>query len=68
MLNATIFGKLFTMEFRTGTGIDIEFCESRPVWGYSMDGGLEPLAFEGIIILLPCIVISYGTVCSVEVE
>ena len=47
MLNATIFGKLFTMEFRTGTGIDIEFCESRPVWGYSMDGGLEPLAFEG---------------------
>jgi len=27
-----IFGKYLSIELRTGTGFDIEFCDSRPVW------------------------------------
>ncbi len=58
------FGKKhLTFEFRNGTGLDIEFADSRPVWIIDTETGeLSAMAFKGIILLLPLIVITYGEV------
>jgi hypothetical protein len=55
--------KHLTFEFRNGTGLDIEFADSRPVWIIDTETGeLSAMAFKGIILLLPLIVITYGEV------
>lgn len=52
-----------TVEFRNGTGLDIEFTESRPVWTIDQGTGeLSAMAFRGIVVLLPLIVITFGIV------
>ena len=41
-----------TVEFRNGTGLDIEFTESRPVWTIDQGTGeLNAMAFSGIVII-----------------
>ena len=60
-MSMMLWGKFLSVEWRTGTGIDIEWCQSRPVWTQNgITGDMEALPFEGMIILLPCIIISYG--------
>jgi len=62
-----IFGKHLSIELRTGTGFDIEFCDSRPVWTQnSLTGEVEPMPFKGWILLLPCVIISCGNVYTFE--
>ena len=56
-----VFGQSLTIEFRNGVGLDIEFANSRPVW-ISKAGSeqLEVAEFEGLLISLPFILISFG--------
>lgn len=61
MINATIFNRLFTIEFRNGIGIDLEFVDSRPVWVYNSETEEHStMPYEGLVVLLPFIVITYG--------
>lgn len=65
MINTILFNRLLTVELRNGVGLDLEFVDSRPVWTYNAEEGLtDAMPFEGTIILLPFIVISYGRVYS----
>ena len=58
------FGKKhFTFEFRNGTGLDIEFADSRPVWIVdTATGDLSAMAFRGMVVLLPFIVMTFGEI------
>lgn len=61
MINTVLFNRLFTVELRNGIGFDLEFVDSRPVWTYNHqteEHGTMP--FEGAVVLLPFIVITYG--------
>ena len=61
MINAIVFNKLFTVELRNGVGVDLEFVDSRPVWTYNSETEEHSIMpFEGTVILLPFIVITYG--------
>lgn len=67
-MTMNLFGQSLTIEFRNGVGLDLEFANSRPVW-ISRRGreDLEVAEFEGILISLPLILISFG-VCYQEHE
>jgi hypothetical protein len=67
-LTFILFGQALTFEFRNGVGIDLEFTNSKPVWikTISEDGNVEIAEFEGAVIILPFIVISYGLCYKVE--
>ena len=68
MISTILFGKHLNVEWRSGTGIDIEFCDSRPVWVYNVNTEeTEAMPFMGTIILLPLVMISYGNVYT-EIE
>ena len=60
-MTMNLFGQSLTIEFRNGVGLDLEFANSRPVW-ISRRGreDLEIAEFEGILISLPFILISFG--------
>jgi hypothetical protein len=61
MINAIVFNKLFTVELRNGVGIDLEFVDSRPVWTYNSETEEHStMPFEGVVVLLPFLVITYG--------
>lgn len=61
MINMTIFNRLFTVEIRNGIGIDLEFVDSRPVWVYNSETEEHStMPYEGLVVLLPFIVITYG--------
>ena len=61
------FNRHLSIEWRTGTGLDIEFVDSRPVYTHnSLTGEIETLPFQGVIILLPCIIISWGNVYTFD--
>jgi len=61
MINAIVFNKLFTVELRNGVGVDLEFVDSRPVWTYnSKTEEHSTMPFEGVVVLLPFFVITYG--------
>ena len=61
MINANIFNRLLTVEIRNGVGIDLEFVDSRPVWTYNSETGEhKTMPFEGAVVLLPFLVITYG--------
>jgi len=61
------FNRHLSIEWRTGTGLDIEFVDSRPVYTQNiLTGQVETLPFQGVIILLPCIVISWGNVYTFD--
>jgi len=63
-----LFGQTLTFEFRNGVGIDLEFTSTKPVWikTISEGGNVEIAEFEGVVISLPFIVISYGLCYKVE--
>ena len=62
-----IWGKHLSLEWRTGTCIDLEFVDSRPVYTQnSLTGEIETMPFQGVIILLPCIIISWGNVYTFD--
>lgn len=61
------FNRHLSIEWRTGTGLDIEFVDSRPVYTQNiLTGQVETLPFQGVIILLPCIIISWGNVYTFD--
>ena len=55
-----LFGQALTFEFRNGVGIDLEFTSTKPVWITRDNVEFEVAEFEGVVIGLPFIVISYG--------
>ena len=61
-----LFGQALTFEFRNGVGIDLEFTNSKPVWITKDNVELEIAEFEGMVISLPFIVISYGLCYKTE--
>ena len=62
-----ILNRHLSIEFRSGTGLDIEFVDSRPVYTQNiLTGQVETLPFQGVIILLPCIIISWGNVYTLD--
>ena len=62
-----LFNRHLSIEFRAGTGLDIEFVDSRPVYTQNiLTGEIETMPFQGVIILLPCIVISWGNVYTFD--
>ena len=62
-----ILNRHLSIEFRSGTGLDIEFVDSRQVYTQNiLTGQVETLPFQGVIILLPCIVISWGNVYTFD--
>ena len=55
------------IEYRNGTGLDIEFADSRPVWVYNAESGeITALPFNGTVILLPLLTITFGYVYTTE--
>jgi hypothetical protein len=61
MINTVLFNRLFTVELRNGIGFDLEFVDSRPVWTYNhLTEEHSTMPFEGAVVLLPFIVITYG--------
>lgn len=68
-MQTSLFGKHLSIEYRNGTGIDIEFCDSRPVWVNNTDTGeTYALPFMGTVLLLPLLVITYGNVYTEQEE
>ena len=61
-----LFGQALTFEFRNGVGIDLEFTSTKPVWITRDNAELEVAEFEGTVISLPFIVISYGLCYKTE--
>ncbi len=59
--------RTLTVELRNGTGLDIEFVDSRPVWTYSeTTQEIEALPFCGTVVLLPLFTITFGYVYKME--
>jgi len=58
------FGELLlTIELRNGIGLDIEATDSRLVWVMNNNtGDLKTMLFNGLILLLPFIIITLGSV------
>jgi len=67
-MNWRIGKNTLSVELRNGTGIDIEFVDSRAVWTVNENDpfSLQAMPFSGTIILLPLLVISFGYVYKVE--
>ena len=67
-MNWRIGKNTLSIEPRNGTGIDIEFVDSRAVWTVCDNDplSLQAMPFSGTIILLPLLVISYGYVYKTE--
>ena len=54
---------LLTVELRNGIGLDIEAVDSRPVWALNnITEELTTMAFNGMILLLPFLIITLGSV------
>ena len=58
--------KILNIEFRNGVGLDLEFCDSKPIWGSNAEGDAKPMYFEGIAVSLPMFLICFGTVGDLE--
>jgi hypothetical protein len=67
-MNWRIGKNTLSIEPRNGTGIDIEFVDSRAVWTVNENDpfSLQAMPFSGTIILLPLLVISFGYVYKME--
>ena len=61
MFYTTIFNRSFSIELRNGVGFDLEFVDSRPIYLYNtFTEELIVRPFQGTILLLPLLVISFG--------
>ena len=50
-----------------GVGFDIEAIESRPVWVYNTNTEeTTAMPMDGLILLLPFLIVSYGYVYKIE--
>ena len=63
-----IFDRLLSIEFRMGVGLfDLEAVESKPVWVYNMKTEeTTAMPMDGLILLLPFLLVSYGYVYDIE--
>jgi hypothetical protein len=61
MFITTLFGRLLTIELFNGIGFFVEFSDSRPMWIFERDTTCAR-AFEGTIIMLPLLVITFGKI------
>ena len=59
-----IFGRHLSIELINGCGLFLEFADSRAVWVMDAEGELFAMAFEGTLLYLPFIQITYGRVYS----
>ncbi len=58
-----------TLELRNGVGLDLEFADSRPVWVFSqLEEDIVAMSFEGIIFLVPFLMLTLGRIYTVEEE
>lgn len=56
-----MFNRSFSIELRNGVGFDLEFVDSRPLYLYNTSTEeLIVRPFQGIILLIPLMVISFG--------
>jgi hypothetical protein len=63
-----IFGRMLSIELINGCGLFLEFADSRAVWVNNKETGeTYAMPFEGVLLHLPFILISYGRVYE-EVE
>lgn len=63
-----LFGRMLNAEFINGCGVFLEFSDSRAVWCHNHETGeMVAMAFEGVMLSLPFILITYGRVYE-EVE
>ena len=63
-----ILGRMLSIELINGCGLYLEFADSRAVWVYNTNTGkTEAMPFEGVLLHLPFILISYGRVYE-EIE
>jgi hypothetical protein len=52
-----------SLSLRNGVGLDLEFTNSRPVWvTSSLDDSLNAASFEGTVLLVPLIIITFGKI------
>jgi len=60
----TGFGENFlSINYRLGVGLDFEFADSRAVWvTNSLTEEINAASFEGVVIMLPFIVITFGKI------
>ena len=58
-----IFGRMLSIELINGCGLYLEMADSRAVWVYNRETEqTEAMPFEGVLLHLPFILISYGRV------
>ena len=62
-----VLGRTLTAELRNGIGYDIEFVSSRPVW-VLISENIKAMPFNGVVVLLPFVVITFGSVYEEEYE
>jgi len=58
------FGEYYlSLDLRNGVGLDLEFADSRPVWiSNSKTGGLATASFEGTVVLVPFLIMTFGKI------
>lgn len=52
---------LWSIEMRFGFGLDIESCDTRPVWAVK-DGEFKCMSFDGLVLNIPFFVLTVGNV------
>ncbi len=58
-----LFGRMLSVELINGCGLYLEFADSRAVWVYNTKTQkTEAMPFEGILLHLPFVLVSYGRV------
>ena len=63
-----LFGRMLSVELINGCGLFLEFADSRAVWVYNVETDrVFAMPFEGVLLHLPFLLISYGRVYE-EIE
>jgi hypothetical protein len=63
-----IFGRMLGVELVNACGVWLEIADSRAVWVHNTNTGkTEAMPFEGVLLGLPFVLISYGRVYE-EIE
>jgi len=57
---------LWSINMRLGVGLDVESCNSRPVWITSTSEKIEAGEFDGLVFSIPFFVITIGNVWKME--
>ena len=62
MFSFRLFGRTLTAELRNGIGLDFEFADSRAVWMCAEGDEICAMPFNGLVIMVPLICITFGNV------